>query len=91
MTTTCRGLDLPLVVKMNDKVLMRALYSGSGREVGWIEYLEYLYELLKDYNSQYDAVALSTNIKVPEHFHADYFRDEYSDMVNPTLETTPVI
>jgi len=77
------AIDLPLVVRMNDKVLMRALYSGSGRAVGRIEYLEFLFELLKDYNSQYDAVALSSNINVPLHFHADYFRDEYSDMVNP--------
>ena len=77
------GLDLPLVVKMDDKVLMRSLYSSSGRAVGRIEYLEYLYEILKEHSSQYDAVALSSNIKVPENFHLDYFRDENGDMVNP--------
>lgn len=77
------GLDLPLVVKMDDKVLMRSLYSSSGRAVGRIEYLDYLCDILKEYGSQYDAVALSSNIKVPENFHLDYFRDERSDMVNP--------
>ncbi len=77
------GLDLPLVVKMDDKMLMRSLYSSSGRAVGRIEYLEYLYEILKEHSSQYDAVALSSNIKVPENFHLDYFRDENGDMVNP--------
>jgi len=77
------GLDLPLVVKMDDKVLMRSLYSSSGRAIGRIEYLEYLYDILKEYGSQYDAVALSSDIKVPENFHLDYFRDENSDMVNP--------
>lgn len=76
------GLDCPLVIKMNDKVLMRSLYSNSGRAVGRIEYLEYLCEILKEYCSQYDAVALSSLIEVPYHFHKDYFREDV-DMVNP--------
>ncbi|MCJ7600473.1 MAG: DUF3326 domain-containing protein [Desulfobulbaceae bacterium] len=75
------GLDCPLVVMMDDKMLMHALYSTSGRAVGRIEYLERLCEVLQDHRHQYDAVALSTLIKVPETFHADYFKKE--DMVNP--------
>ncbi len=77
------GLDCPLVVTMDDKVLMRSLYSNSGRAVGRIEYFEILCEILKEYRSQYDAVALSSLIEIPDHFHADYFRDDLENMVNP--------
>ncbi len=75
------GLDCPLVVMMDSKMLMHALYSSSGRAVGRIEYLERLCEVLQDHRQQYDAVALSTLIRVPESFHADYFKT--GDMVNP--------
>ena len=75
------GLDCPLVVMMDSKMLMHALYSSSGRAVGRIEYLERLCEVLQDHRHQYDAVALSTLISVPKTFHADYFKE--GDMVNP--------
>jgi len=75
------GLDCPLVVMMEDKMLMHALYSTSGRAVGRIEYLERLCEVLKAHRHRYDAVALSTLIRVPNTFHADYFKNE--DMINP--------
>ncbi|MBT3293723.1 MAG: DUF3326 domain-containing protein [Verrucomicrobia bacterium] len=77
------GLDCPLVVKMEDRILMRALFSKSGRAVGQIEFLEYLCEVLEEHRSEYDAVALTSLISVPERFHSDYF-DKDSDMaVNP--------
>lgn len=76
------GLDCPLVVKMKDKLLMQSLYSTSGRATGKIEYLERLHEVLTDYRGQYDAVALSSTIKVPRNFHKDYFT-KGDDMVNP--------
>ncbi|MFB0556989.1 MAG: DUF3326 domain-containing protein [Dehalococcoidia bacterium] len=77
------GLDCPLVVKMANNVLMRSLYSSSGRAVGRIEYFEQLCKILKEYRQQYDAVALSSLIEVPSHFHEDYFRQDIGDMVNP--------
>ncbi len=77
------GLDCPLVIKMDDKILMRSYYSQSGRAVGRIEYIEKICEILKEYQSQYDAVALSSLIEVPSHFHEDYFKDDMGDMVNP--------
>lgn len=76
------GLDCPIVVKMQDKILMQALYSTSGRAAGRVDSLERLYDILEDYRSQYDAVALSSIIKVPRNFHKDYFTDD-GDMVNP--------
>ncbi len=74
------GLECPVVVTMDDKILMRSLYSNSGRAVGKIDYFERLCELLTEYESQYDAVALSSVIKVPMNFHTDYYR---KDIVNP--------
>jgi len=74
------GLDCPGVVMLEDKMLMRSLYSSSGRAVGKIDYFERVYDVLTKYRSQYDAVALSSVIKVPENFHTDYY---FKDMINP--------
>lgn len=76
------GAECPLVVVMDDKVLMRSLYSSSGRAVGRVEYLELLCNILEEHRSEYDAVALSTLIDIPEHFDRDYFRNDI-DMINP--------
>lgn len=76
------GIDCPIVVKMSNKMLMGSLYADSGRAVGQVEYFERLCEILEENRSLYDAVALSSVIQVPEHFHRDYFIDEY-DVVNP--------
>ncbi len=74
------GLDGPTVVTMDDKILMHSLYSNSGRAVGKIGYFERLCALLAEYEPEYDAVALSSVIKVPMNFHTDYY---LKDMVNP--------
>lgn len=76
------GVECPLVVVMDDKVLMRSLYSPSGRAVGRVEYLEILCNILDEHRSEFDAVALSSLIDIPEHFEADYFRDDI-EMINP--------
>jgi hypothetical protein len=65
---------------LEDKMLMRSLYSSSGRAVGRIDYFDRVYDVLNKYRRGYDAVALSSVIKVPENFHRDYYRQ---DMVNP--------
>jgi len=76
------GLDCPLVVRIEDLVLMRSLYANSGRAVGRIEHLERLCNVLKEHRSEYDAIALTSLVQVPEHFHKDYFRRDIN-MVNP--------
>lgn len=75
------GLDCPGVIQMDERVWMLSQYSKSGRAVGSIKNLEYLLELLEDYKNHYDAIALTSNIIVPEHFHEEYFKGD--DMVNP--------
>lgn len=77
------GLNCPVVVRMNDRVLMRSLYSNAGRAVGQIEHFEYLLEVLEKYKSQFDAVALSTQIEMPDYYQVDYYREDMKDMVNP--------
>lgn len=77
------GLDCPLVLKMNNKILMKSQYSSSGRAVGRVEHLEYLYEILKEYQSQYDAVALSSLIQVPGHLHDEYYQEDTGNIINP--------
>ncbi len=74
------GLECSAVVMMDDKILMHALYSSSGRAVGKIDYFERVCEILADYRSRYDAVALSSVIKVPQNFHKDYYLE---NMINP--------
>ena len=44
--------------------------------------LENLWEALEDHRDDFDAVALSSVIDVPESYHQDYF-DSEGDMVNP--------
>lgn len=75
------GIDCPSVVMMDKKMIMHALYSTAGRAVGRIEYLERICNVLQNYRQQYDAIALSTLIKVPETFHSEYFKNK--DMINP--------
>lgn len=74
------GLDCPAVVMMDHKMAMNSLYSSSGRAVGRIDYFERVCEVLNEYKSKYDAVALSSVIGVPQNFHAKYFLE---DMINP--------
>lgn len=74
------GLDCSLIVKMTDKIQMDALLSSSGRAVGKIDHLEHLCELLTEYRSQYDAVAISSLINLKNTTHIDYFSKE---TINP--------
>lgn len=74
------GLDCPAVIMMEDKIMMLSLYSSSGRAVGRIDHFEKLCEILNDHKSQYDAIALSSVIKVPQNFHRDYYLE---NTINP--------
>ncbi len=77
------GINCPLVIEMDDRVLMRSLYSSSGIAIGRIEYLEYLFDILEEHRDKYDAVALSSVIQVPYQLNIDYYRDDIGNMVNP--------
>ena len=76
------GLDCPRVVKLEPRLVMRSEYTGSARASGCVENLEGLFYVLDDYRDDYDAVALSSVISVPFHYHGDYFGSGGA-MVNP--------
>jgi len=59
---------------------MESVYSSSGRAVGKIENFENLYNALSKHRESYDAVGLSSVIKVPPAYHRDYY---LGGMVNP--------
>lgn len=74
------GMDCPLVVKMDDKIDMHATYSPSGRAAGCIDHLQRIIDVLEEHRSKFDAVAISSMIRVPKNYHSDYF---LGGMVNP--------
>ena len=74
------GIDCD-VHEMIDKTESISRYSASGRAVGEINAMEKIFEPIERYRQDYDAVALSTFLKVPEDSHSKYFHDD--DMVNP--------
>jgi len=76
------GLDCSRVVCLNPSIRMFAEYSESGCAVGRVDGLEHCLRVLHDSEGNYDAVALSSIIRVPHEYHLDYFRQEGS-MVNP--------
>ncbi|MFP3944380.1 MAG: DUF3326 domain-containing protein [Alphaproteobacteria bacterium] len=76
------GLDCAEVALLEPGVRLRAKYGRSGRAVGDIENLDYLVQLLRKRQSEFDAVAISSVIDVPPQFHFDYFASE-GRMVNP--------
>ncbi len=80
---TTMGIECPLVVIMRDRVIMRAFYVGSGRAAGRVEHFDRLCGVLDRHIGNFDAVALSTLINVPSHYHADYFKRGDNEMVNP--------
>jgi hypothetical protein len=76
------GLNCPEIIQLEPSIQMSANYSESGRATGKIQGLENLFELLDQYSGDFDALALSSVIKVPHSYHMDYFESE-GKMLNP--------
>ncbi|MEE9287465.1 MAG: DUF3326 domain-containing protein, partial [Gammaproteobacteria bacterium] len=76
------GLVCPRVIQLDPPVKLRSEYTPSGRAAGRVEGLDEVLMVLEEYSGEYDAVAISSVIDVPEHFHADYFLSS-GKMVNP--------
>ena len=77
------GLHCPLVITMQNPLLMRAFFTESGRATGDIEFMDSMFEVLDQHAGQFDAVAISSQIQVADHFHKAYFEGDAYDMVNP--------
>ena len=76
------GFDCPKVIQLDPPVKLKAHFTDTGTAAGEIENLDYLCEILDEYRAEYDAVAISSVIDVPESYHQAYF-DAQGDMVNP--------
>ena len=76
------GLSCPGVVCLDPPVRLKTSYSPSGRAAGQVEQIEGLCSLLDDRRGEYDAVAISSVIDVPDLYHQGYF-DAAGEMVNP--------
>jgi hypothetical protein len=76
------GLNCPKIILLDPPLSMRAEYKASGGASGEVSGLGFLLEILKRDREDYDAVALSSVIKVPHSYHQEYF-DREGDMVNP--------
>ncbi|NDE14366.1 DUF3326 domain-containing protein [bacterium] len=77
------GFDVREVVVLERNFAMRSEYAASGRAAGVVEGLESVFSALDRRHGEFDAVAVASLIKVPPHYHKDYFADTADSMVNP--------
>ena len=75
------GLRCPRVVVLDPPLPVRGEYTQSGRAAGTVEELERVFDVLDTYRGEYDAVALSTLVKVDVP-HESYFSSR-GEIVNP--------
>ena len=76
------GLVCAGIYKMDPRLELTALSSPAGRAVGSGRNIHKLFDLLRETAGDYDAVAISTLIGVPDGFHEKYFNSAGS-MINP--------
>ncbi len=76
------GVDCLKIVKLSPTISMKAKYSSSKRAIGVIEDINNLFSILRQNEKDYDAIAISSVIKVPTNYHKEYFLSE-GNMVNP--------
>lgn len=74
------GMDCD-VYEMENLITSISKYAQSGRAVGEISGLENLFSVIGKFKDNYDAIGLSTFIKVPDDYHKKYFLTD--DMINP--------
>lgn len=77
------GIQITEVVVLPRNFSMRSEYSESGRAAGVVEGLDVVYDCLRRRQGSFDAVAIASLIKVPSHYHRQYFDDSLDEMVNP--------
>lgn len=76
------GLNCPFVIQLNQPINMYAEYSLSGRAVGRIEGIDRLIELILKYRKDFDALALSSTIHIPENSEKIYLESN-GEIINP--------
>lgn len=76
------GLDCVGIYRLDPPLVLTATYSDSGRAVGEGHGIDRLFNLLDAKRDEYDAVAISSMVAVPEGYHDAYFSSDGA-MVNP--------
>ena len=76
------GLNCSGIYRLDPPLVLSASYSESGRAVGTGDGIDRLFNLLRTHRDDYDAVALSSLITVPDGYHDAYFSSDGA-MVNP--------
>ena len=76
------GLECTGLYKLDPPLELTATFSASGRAVGSGRGIDRLFELLTETADDYDAVAISSLIGVPDGFHEKYFCSG-GTMINP--------
>ena len=76
------GLKCTGIYKLEPPLGLQATFSASGRAAGSSLGIDKLFELLKETADDYDAVAISSLIGVPDGFHEKYFSSG-GNMINP--------
>ena len=77
------GLNCPLVIELDPPIQMSACYTTSGRAVGRIESFERLYGVLHQHKSEFDAIAISSIIKIPKEYRTNYYSQKGKNIANP--------
>lgn len=76
------GLDCAGIYRLDPPLVLTAAYAESGRAVGAGHGIDRLFNLLESHRDDYDAVAISSLITVPDGYHDAYFSSDGA-MVNP--------
>ena len=76
------GLNCTGIYKLDPPLELTASFSTTGRAVGSGRGIDRLFDLLKETADDYDAVAISSLIGVPDGFHEMYFSSAGA-MINP--------
>ena len=76
------GLKVCDIVEVDRAFRMVAEHTAYGTAAGRVHGLNFLWSALDGYAGEFDAVAISSVIDVPSHFHRDYYELQGA-MVNP--------
>ena len=81
-TRATYGLNCAGIYRLDPPLELTAIYAESGRAVGVGRGIDRLFNLLAEIRDDFDAVAISSLIDVPEGYHERYFTSD-GGMVNP--------
>ena len=76
------GLELSSIIILDSLLTTKSFYAKSKRAIGVIENTNQLFSAIEKQLRACDAIALSSIIQSPDHYHMDYFLSK-GDMVNP--------